>query len=148
MACWVRTTLALTTLAAGCDRAFVVAPAAPELDVVTLTGGAMIDGPAPIRLTVGGQLGDEALSPGTLVYLYEHVGERGYFVVAADAGAFTFEEIALDLDHNCVQVYSEAPGAEAASSDNFYVLSITGDSPRIDAVLQQDGACVSSSGDA
>ncbi len=71
--------------------------------------------------------------PQTLVYLYEHRSNQGYFVFADDAGDFSFTEIELDLTNNCMQLWFEEPGEDGKTSeDGFYQASIAEDDQSVD----------------
>lgn len=89
---------------------------------------------APVQdVDIQGDLGLSEPVPQTLVYLYEHRGDRGYFVFANDAGQFTFNEIELDLTNNCMQVWFEEPGEDGRTSeDGFFTATIADDDQSID----------------
>ena len=71
--------------------------------------------------------------PQTLIYLYEHRTDQGYFVFADDTGDFSFTEVKLDLTNNCMQVWFEEPGEDGKTSeDGFYQASIAEDDQSID----------------
>lgn len=71
--------------------------------------------------------GDE-LVPDSAVYLFEHRSDRGYFILADDAGDFVFTAVPIDLTDNCIQIWYAEPGPEGAESAyGSYVLSIGDD---------------------
>ncbi len=82
---------------------------------------------------IDGNTNLETPVPQTLIYLYEHRSDRGYFVFADDAGEFSFTEVELDLTNNCMQVWFEEPGEDGRTSeDGFYRANIADDDQTID----------------
>jgi len=78
--------------------------------------------------------------PETLVYLYEHRSDQGYFVFADDAGNFEFTEIEIDLSNNCIQLWFEEPGEDGKiSEDGFYRANIAEDDQSVDVEELQLG---------
>ncbi|MEZ4383411.1 MAG: hypothetical protein R3A79_18925 [Nannocystaceae bacterium] len=89
---------------------------------------------APVQaVDIDGDLGLADPVPETLVYLYEHRSDKGYFVFADDAGAFTFNELELDLSNNCMQVWFEEPGEDGQrSEDGFLRATIAADDQSVE----------------
>ena len=122
---------------AGCDDGLTPQDEAPVIDAASIDPGA---GDAVTRLTIAGRL-SAAPAAGTLVYLYEHRRARGFFVMADDDGAFVFEDVSLDMQDNCLQLYAQEPGAPRGSLNAFYVFAwADGDSPVWTS--EETGACV------
>lgn len=96
---------------------------------------------APIQLVeVEGKLDTDAPVPDTRVFLFDQVSGRGYFVVASDSGEFVFTDVKLDLSNNCLEVWSEEPGAEGQASErSFYVADIADDDASVVTMELADG---------
>ncbi len=85
------------------------------------------------EVDIDGSTNLESPVPQTLIYLYEHRTDRGYFVFADETGEFSFTEVELDLTNNCMQVWFEEPGEEGRTSeDGFYRANIAEDDQTID----------------
>ncbi|MBK7826168.1 hypothetical protein [Nannocystis sp.] len=84
---------------------------------------------APVqRVDIDGQLGVHDPEPGTVVYLLDAYREPGAFVDAEADGSFRFEGIEVDLTKNCLELWSEEPGAYGAMSvHSFFTASIDTD---------------------
>ena len=89
---------------------------------------------APVqKVDIDGSLNLMDPVPETLVYLYEHRSDKGYFVFADDMGEFVFEGLELDLSDNCMQVWFEEPGEDGKlSEDGFYRANIAEDDQSVD----------------
>src|SRR5690606_36097915 len=96
---------------------------------------------APVQLVeVHGTLETEAPVQETRVFLFDQVGGRGYFVTADEAGAFVFTDVKLDLSDNCLEVWSEEPGADGQTSErSFYIADIGDDDATVVTMELADG---------
>ncbi len=148
--------LGASSLAACSDATGPRAPA-PEIESVvlkdSLIGGDPLDADASsVRsVAVAGRVAEELTSAGTLVHLYEHRSERGYFVMVSEGeGAFRIEDVLVNMEDNCVQLYSESPDFETPrmtrdSLDGFYVFTLeqSESSTAVRWEQQETGACAS-----
>ena len=81
-------------------------------------------------VNIEGQLGVAEPEMGTRVYVWDAYSEGipGAIVLANPDGSFLFEGFELDLTMNCLEVYSEEPGAYGSESvHSFFVASIDED---------------------
>lgn len=81
-------------------------------------------------VNIEGQLGAMEPETGTRVFVYDAYSEAipGVFVFANPDGSFRVEGFELDLTMNCLEVWSEEPGAYGSESvHSFFVASIDED---------------------
>lgn len=82
------------------------------------------------RVDIEGELGVSDPQSGTRVFVYDAygVGVPGAFVFAEPDGSFRFEGFEIDLTMNCLEVWSEEPGAYGVMSvPSFFTASIDAD---------------------
>lgn len=81
---------------------------------------------------VDGDLGDMTPEPQTQVFLLEVTSGAGYFAFAASDGTFHIPDVEIDLFDNCLEVWSEEPGAYGEMSmHSFFRASIAQDDQSI-----------------
>ncbi|MBL9104270.1 MAG: hypothetical protein JNL82_25215 [Myxococcales bacterium] len=82
------------------------------------------------EVDVDGELGDPQAASGTIVtmWIYGGAEDRGHQIVAEPDGSFHFTGIPLDLTDNCIEVWSEEPGAYGGTSvTSFFRAHIAAD---------------------
>lgn len=97
----------------------------------------------PIRtVTVEGQLGDSEPEPMTVVFIQDTFQDAGLFVEANPDGSFKFEDMQIDLTQNCLEVWSEEPGAYGRMSvHSFFRASIDPEDPSLIVTEQFFSGC-------
>lgn len=103
-------------MAAGCNPHPFLIPA-PNLRGIT------IPLPPPsfadevlVTMDLSGTAPESEDSPGTRAFLYEKGTDRGYFVFVDD-GAFTFSDVIVDIDDNCLETWLvDGDGDESTSA--------------------------------
>ncbi len=88
---------------------------------------------APVqRVDIEGQLASANPEPKTVVYLQDAYGDLGVFVYAAPDGSFTFQGVEINLQENCLELWSEGPGPYGKESVHaFYQARIDDDDQTI-----------------
>lgn len=125
--------LGLSLAALGCNEHPVT-----QVLVAPLVTGISIPIPPPSlsaepvqRVDIAGMAKD--VEPDTVVYLYEHGSDRGYFVRADEVGDFLFVDVGLDLTNNCLQLWYAEPGVDGAESAyGIFVLMIGEDDQSVE----------------
>ena len=98
-----------------------------------------------VEIDVDGSVPSDA-GRGTQVFLYDYGVQDGYFEYAAENGSFLFEDVPVDLQDNCLELYYVTPDDEESGSTFYRAVLRNGpeECTELNQCSEQDaeGACV------